>query len=43
MEIVEKMVQYKVYLNLLKIPYTHSGVATSAIAMNKIFLKEYCN
>ena len=27
-------------LNLLKIPYTHSGVATSAIAMNKIFFKK---
>ena len=26
-------------LNLLKIPYTHSGVATSAIAMNKINFK----
>ena len=26
-------------LNLLKIPYTHSGVATSAIAMNKIYFK----
>ncbi len=27
-------------LNLLKIPYTHSGVATSAIAMNKIYFKK---
>ena len=27
------------YLNLLKIPYTHSGVATSSIAMNKINFK----
>ena len=26
-------------LNILKIPYTHSGVTTSAIAMNKIFFK----
>ncbi len=26
-------------LNLLKIPYTHSGVATSALAMNKIHFK----
>ena len=26
-------------LNLLKIPYTHSGVATSSIAMNKINFK----
>ena len=26
-------------LNILKIPYTHSGVTTSAIAMNKIHLK----
>ena len=26
-------------LNLFKIPYTHSGVATSAIAMNKIYFK----
>ena len=26
-------------LNLLKIPYTHSGVATSAIAMNKMHFK----
>ena len=26
-------------LNLLKIPYTHSGVATSSIAMNKIYFK----
>ncbi len=26
-------------LNLLKIPYTHSGVTTSAIAMNKIHFK----
>ena len=27
------------FLNLLKIPYTHSGVVASAIAMNKIFFK----
>ena len=27
------------FLNLLKIPYTHSGVATSSIAMNKINFK----
>ena len=26
-------------LNLLKIPYTHSGVAASAISMNKIYFK----
>ena len=26
-------------LNLMKIPYTHSGVATSSIAMNKINFK----
>ena len=26
-------------LNLLKIPYTHSGVTASAIAMNKIYFK----
>ena len=26
-------------LNILQIPYTHSGVATSAIAMNKIYFK----
>ena len=26
-------------LNILKIPYTHSGVTASAIAMNKIFFK----
>ena len=26
-------------LNLMKIPYTHSGVSASAIAMNKIYLK----
>ena len=38
MEIMVKMGQYKV-VNLLKIPYTHSGVATSSIAMNKINFK----
>ena len=27
------------FLNLLKIPYTHSGVVASAIAMNKVFFK----
>ena len=27
-------------LNILKIPYTHSGVVTSAIAMNKIYFKK---
>ena len=27
------------YLNALKIPYTHSGVTTSSIAMNKIYTK----
>lgn len=27
-------------LNILKIPYTHSGVLASAIAMNKIYFKE---
>ncbi len=27
------------FLNILKIPYTHSGVATSSIAMNKINFK----
>ena len=26
-------------LNLLKLPYTHSGVTASAIAMNKIYFK----
>ena len=27
------------FLNLLKIPYTHSGVVASALAMNKVFFK----
>ena len=30
-------------LNLLRIPYTHSGVETSAVAMNKINFKENYN
>ena len=33
--------QIQSILNYLKIPYTHSGVLTSAILMNKIISKNY--
>ena len=38
-----KMVKYKLFLKILKIPYTHSGPKSSKIAMNKILSKQIFN
>ena len=31
----------KLFLNILRVPYTHSGVLSSLNAMNKIISKKY--